>query len=300
MKLGYSIPSNQGFEDVHELVDLARRAERHGFDSVWASEHLFHSSYIAERLDNRPYFEPLTILTAVAMGTDHVRLGTSVLVLPWHDPPRLAKTVATLDHLSNGRVDLGIGVAMTEDEFRNLGVDFKSRGKRTDDMLAALQALWTQEVPTHDGPFYQYAGLKFSPKPKQSPYPPILVGGNSKAALRRTARFGDGWHALRQTPTQVRAALQDLRAMTEAAGRSPAALHISISLPVAFHLPASSRPPEEQSSLKGEAADVAAVLNAYAEAGVHEAVLSLGSREHAEHADMLTKIDEEVRPLVQR
>ena len=154
MKFGYSIPSNQGFENVHALVDLAALAEQKGFDSVWASEHLFHSSYIAERLDNRPYFEPLTILTAVAAVTSKVRLGTSVLVLPWHDPPRLGKTVATLDHLSNGRVSLGIGVAMTEDEFENLGVDFKTRGRRTDDLLGALQALWTQETPEYSGPFY--------------------------------------------------------------------------------------------------------------------------------------------------
>lgn len=298
MRFGYSIPSNQGFADVHELIDLAVQAEALGFDSVWASEHLFHSSYIAERLDNRPYFEPLTILTAVAAATTKVRLGTSVLVLPWHDPPRLGKTVATLDHLSDGRVDLGIGVAMTEDEFENLGVDFKTRGRRTDDLLGALQALWTQETPEYAGAFYKYSGQKFSPKPKQTPYPPILVGGTSKAALRRTAKFGNGWHALRQTPNQIRAALIELAQLTEAEGRDPNALHISISLPVGMGMAASSRAPEDQNSLKGGAQDIAATMQAYGDAGIHEVVLSLGSREKAAHAEMQAFLATDVRPLL--
>ena len=298
MKFGYSIPSNQGFENVHELVDLAAMAEQRGFDSVWASEHLFHSSYIAERLDNLPYFEPLTILTAVAAVTEKVRLGTSVLVLPWHDPPRLGKTVATLDHLSNGRVSLGIGVAMTEDEFENLGVDFKTRGRRTDDLLGALQALWTQETPEYSGPFYAYSGQKFSPKPKQRPYPPILVGGGSKAALRRTVRFGDGWHALRKTPGQIREAMAELAAMMEAAGRNVADLHISISLPVGMGMKASSRAADDHTSLKGAAQDMADTIRAYGEAGIDEVVLSLGSREKAAHAEMIELLAGEVRQLV--
>ena len=100
MKLGYSLPSNQGFEDPNDIVILAEKAEKLGFNSVWTSEHLFHSSYIADRLDNLPYYEPLSILCAVAMRTHKIRLGTTVIVLPWHDPPRLAKTVATLDLLN--------------------------------------------------------------------------------------------------------------------------------------------------------------------------------------------------------
>jgi probable F420-dependent oxidoreductase len=298
MKFGYSIPSNQGFENVHTLVDLAALAEQQGFDSVWASEHLFHSSYIAERLDNRPYFEPLTILTAVAAVTSKVRLGTSVLVLPWHDPPRLGKTVATLDHLSNGRVSLGIGVAMTEDEFENLGVDFKTRGRRTDDLLGALKALWTQETPEYSGSFYTYSGQKFSPKPKQKPYPPILVGGGSKAALRRTARFGDGWHALRKTPGQIREAMADLGEMMDAAGRNIADLHISISLPVGMGMKASSRAADDHTSLKGAAQDMANTIGSYGDAGIDEVVLSLGSREKLAHVEMIELIAGEVRQLV--
>lgn len=296
MKLGYSIPSNQGFENASELVELAVGAEELGFASVWASEHLFHSSYIAERLDNLPYFEPMTILTAVAAATKTVRLGTSVLVLPWHDPPRLAKTAATLDHLSGGRLDLGVGVAMTEDEFRNLGVDFKTRGRRTDEILGAMQALWTEEVPEFEGEFYRYSGLKFSPKPVQKPYPPILVGGGSGAALKRTARFGDGWHALRQTPRQIREKLTTLRELTEAAGRDASRLRISISLPIRFGGDDSSQPPPDRTSLKGSPESIAETITAYGDAGVEEIVISVGSRKKSDHETALKRIAEEVAP----
>lgn len=300
MRFGYSIPGNQGFEDAGELVKLGEMAEALGFDSVWASEHLFHSAYIADRLDNRPYYEPLTILTAIAVRTERVRLGTSVLVLPWHDPPRLGKTAATLDQLSGGRLDLGVGVAMTKDEFENLGVDFATRGRRTDEILGALQALWTQETPSFEGAFYRYGGQKFSPKPKQKPYPPILVGGSSKAALRRTARFGDGWHTLRQTPQQIRAALPELFELTEKEGRDPSALKISISIPVQFGDDASRRPPEERTSLKGPPDAIAETIQAFADAGVHEMSISHGSWDFAAHERVMHRIAEDVRPLVKK
>lgn len=299
MKFGYSIPGNQGFDDVHALVDLARQAEACGFDSVWASEHLFHSSYIAERLDNRPYWEALTLLTAVAGVTERVRLGTSVLVLPWHDPARLGKTVATLDHLSHGRVTLGVGVATTKDEFENLGVDFHTRGRRTDEVLGALKALWSQEVPEFAGEFYRYSGLKFSPKPKQTPHPPIVIGGGSTAALRRTARFGDGWHALRKTPAEIAESLAELARLTEAEGRDPADLLISISLPISFDTEPSERAPADRTALKGGPRDMAETLQAYADAGVQEVVLTHASRDKAAHEAVLRRVAAELRPLCQ-
>ena len=150
MQLGYSVPNNQGVDAVGDLVVLAVEAEALGYNSVWVSEHLFHAEYVAKRLGDRPYFDPLTVLTAIACATSQIRLGTSVLVLPWHHPARLGKTIATLDHLSMGRVDLGVGVAIAEEEFNNLNITFADRGKRTDDVLASLAALWYQDVPAHD------------------------------------------------------------------------------------------------------------------------------------------------------
>ena len=279
MKIGFGIPNNQGVKDPNDLVAMAVAVENMGCHSVWVREHLFHSSYVAERLGDRPYHDALTVLTAVACATKTVRLGTSVLVLPWHDPARLGKMIATLDQLSYGRVDLGIGVAITKDEFDNLGVDFASRGKRADEILGALQALWTKEVPDFSGSFYRYRGLRFSPKPYQKPYPPILIGGSSVAARQRVARFGDGWHTLRQTPRQFAKGRADIFERTKIAGRDASALRFSLSIPIRFTDTPPSAPVMDRTALTGANDDIAETINAYKKEGLDEIVLGISSAE---------------------
>ena len=296
MRVGFGIPNNQGVGDPNDLVALAVEAEKQGYASVWVREHLFHSNYVAERLGNKPYHDALTVLTAIACATDAVRLGTSVLVLPWHDPARLGKMVATLDHLSGGRVSLGVGVATTRDEFENLGVDFTTRGKRMDEILGALQALWTQETPAFTGTFYNFSGLKFSPKPLQKPYPPLLIGGSSPAALRRTARFGDGWHTLRQSPAQVAAGKAKIIELTEAAGRDPAGLDISLTIPLRFTGKPPSKPLMERTALTGTEDDIAATVAAYRDAGLDEIVISDSSADMDSNTDVMTRFMEQVWP----
>ncbi|MBT3371507.1 MAG: LLM class F420-dependent oxidoreductase [Rhodospirillaceae bacterium] len=287
MKAGFGIPNNQGVEDPNDLVALAVTAERLGFASVWVREHLFHSTYVAERLGDKPYHDALTVLTAIACATKTVRLGTSVLVLPWHDPARLGKMVATLDQLSGGRVDLGVGVAVTRDEFENLGVDFATRGKRTDEILGALQALWTQDTPEFAGEYYRYSGLKFSPKPLQAPYPPLLIGGSSAAAKRRVVRFGDGWHTLRQSPSQFAEGRQDIIKEMEAAGRDPADLQFSLTLPVRFTGKAPSAPVQDRTALTGTDDDIVETIKAYEAAGLDEIVVGVSSADVAENTDAM-------------
>ena len=279
MKIGFGIPNNQGVKDPNHLVAMAVAVENMGCHSVWVREHLFHSSYVAERLGDRPYHDALTVLTAVACATKTVRLGTSVLVLPWHDPARLGKMIATLDQLSYGRVDLGIGVAITKDEFENLGVDFASRGKRTDETLGALQVLWGQEIPDFSGSFYRYRGLRFSPKPYQKPYPPILIGGSSVAARQRVARFGDGWHTLRQTPRQFAKGRADIFERTKNAGREASALRFSLSIPIRFTDTPPSAPVMDRTALTGANDDIAETINAYKIEGLDEIVLGISSAE---------------------
>src|SRR5512145_3569477 len=132
MRLGISLFNNQGIEDVHALVDLAVRAEALGLDSVWVHDHVFNVGHVLERIGDRPYYEPLTLLTYVAARTERVKLGTSVLVLPYHNAIRLAKTAATLDILSRGRLILGVGVGAVENEMEAMGSSFKERGALTD------------------------------------------------------------------------------------------------------------------------------------------------------------------------
>jgi probable F420-dependent oxidoreductase len=289
MRLGFSIPNNQGVESVTDLVDLAAEAEDADYASIWVSEHLFHAAYVARRLGGRPYHDPLTVLTAAACATRNVRLGTSVLILPWHHPARLGKTIATLDQLSGGRVDLGVGVAVTEDEFENLGIDFRTRGRRADDTLAALSALWYQDVPEHDGPFYRFRGQRFAPKPKQSPLP-VHVGGGSSAALRRVARFGHGWHALGRSPSEMSADLQELARVTRAADRDPAALHVSIRCVVEFVDAPWERPLQERRSLKGTPDEIRGMLASYAAAGVDELIVDAGTGDLQTNRDVMQQV----------
>ena len=151
MRIGFSLLNNQGIEDVQALVDLARRADDLGFDSVWVHDHVFNVGHVLERIGRKPYYEPLTLLSFVAACTTRVRLGTSVLVLPYHNPIRLAKAAATLDVLSGGRLILGVGVGAIDNEMEAMGTPFKERGAFTDEAIAVMRALWTAGRPALRG-----------------------------------------------------------------------------------------------------------------------------------------------------
>jgi len=280
MRFGLSLPNNQGVEHVSELIAIARAAEGAGFASVWTSEHLFHTSYVAERIGDRPYHEPLPVLTAVAAQTSQVRLGTSVLVLPWHHPVRLAKRLASLDDLSEGRVVLGVGVAVAQDEYANLGADFARRGAVADEMLAAMKELWSADVPAFRGDFFAFESLPFAPKPTQSPHPPILVGGSSPAALRRVVDHGTGWHPLSASPAEVRAGVEGIG---EAFDVVPRAM-------VQFTDEPWERPIEDRRSLRGTPDEIRAALAAYATAGVEEVVLDARSTDPDDYYRLVERV----------
>jgi probable F420-dependent oxidoreductase len=162
-----------------------------GFYAVTTSEHFAMPYWEVPRLG--PYWtHALTVLAFVAGATRRVRVDASVLVLPYHHPLALAKAISTLDVLSGGRVDVSVGVGHAVAEFEALGVPFTDRGAIADEMLDAMKELWSAEEPVFRGRFFTIEGLAFEPKPVQRPRPPIYVGGNSKAALRRAARH-EGW-----------------------------------------------------------------------------------------------------------
>jgi probable F420-dependent oxidoreductase len=232
MKFGFSLSNNQGIEDVQSIIRLATRAEALGFDSVWASDHVFNVSYVYERIGDRPYYDPLTILSYIAAVTTRIGLGTSVLVLPYHHPMRLAKAAATLDVLSGGRVILGVGVGVIAEELNAMGSPYEERGARTDEAIAIMQALWTQAMPSHQGPVYRFSDMAFAPKPLQKPHIPILIGGVSRTAIRRAARVGNGWHPTAMAPEVLRESMRYLAEQAQAVGREAADIPVSISLPL--------------------------------------------------------------------
>lgn len=195
MKLGFVLPNNWGLEDSSTVVELGVAAEERGFDSVWVNHHVINVGYIADRLGDRPYHDALTVLTWVAARTERVRLGTSVLVLPYLHPMVLAKALATLDRLSGGRVVAGVGVGSLPEENEILGVDYADRGRRSDEFIEVMRALWSPGPADHDGAFYRLDGAVASPKPLQDELT-LWVGGSGAPARRRAARYGQGWHPM--------------------------------------------------------------------------------------------------------
>lgn len=220
-------------------IGAAQHAEACGFHSLWVPEHvLFFRDYDAQypysdngRIPGEPegVLDPFSALTFVAGHTQTIRLGTGICIVPQRNPVYTAKMVADLDYLSGGRVDFGIGVGWMAEEFDALGVPFDDRGPRTDECLEAMKALWTQEAAAHDGERFRFSGALLNPKPVQQPHPPILVGGESRPALRRVARHGQGWYGFAHTPESLTGALAALDEALAAEGRSRDELLVYVS-----------------------------------------------------------------------
>ena len=160
---------------------------------MWTHDHVFNVGHVFGRIGGKPYYEPLTVLSHVAARTERVRLGTSVLVLPYHNPIRLAKTAATLDVLSGGRLIMGVGVGSIEKETTAMGAPFAERGAFTDEAIAVMRTLWAEEDPRYDGKYSRFAGMKFSPKPLQKPGIPLVKRDSGRLrGLGRHARQAGG------------------------------------------------------------------------------------------------------------
>ena len=232
MKFGFVTPNNVGVEDVNEVVRLAVRAETLGFDSVWVNHHILHVGYVKDRLETRPYQDALVTLTWIASQTSKIQLGTSVLVMPYLHPMALAKHLATLDQLSGGRLIVGLGAGSLPEENEALGVPYESRGKLCNEFLQVLRALWTDDEASFSGEFYSFENMCSSPKPLQDPHPTIVIGGNRPAALKRVARYGDGWHPMNVAPDGVERRMEVIRAEAEAAGREqiPKAVQVRLDM----------------------------------------------------------------------
>lgn len=291
MRVGFSLLNNWGVADAQALVDLAVRAEELGLDSVWVHDHVFNVAHVLERIGDRPYYEPLTFLTYVAARTSRVRLGTSVLVLPYHNPIRLAKAAATLDVLSGGRLVLGVGVGAVEHEMVAMGTPFKERGAFTDEAIAAMRALWSQAEPRFDGRYSQFAGMPFSPKPLQRPSIPVVIGGVSPAAIRRAARLGDGWQPLGLSPEAVAQGMASLRREAQACGRDGAGIPVSIAMSLMESTP-------RRWALGTRPDDVVRSARAFAAAGVETLIVSANTSDPAAARAALDMVAREVVPAV--
>jgi probable F420-dependent oxidoreductase len=224
-----------------KIARVARRAEELGYDSLWVSDHIIFPTELRSPypyspdgklpLDpTNPLLEPFTVLSYAAAVTKTIKLGTSVIIVPYRDPLVTAKIVSSLDVLSNGRFIFGVGVGWLDEEFRALRQNLRDRAAQTREALLAMKSCWTQEDPEFHGKFFDFSGIKFAPKPKQKPHPPIWFGGNSMPALKRTVELGTGWHAVWMTPEEVKDAATILRDLCAKAGKNFNDFPISINV----------------------------------------------------------------------
>ena len=240
MKFGLRYANLGRYVDGAAAVELAQAAEAAGFDSIWTVEHVvvpngYQSRYpysasgrMGSGLEDFPIPDPLMWLAYIASATRSIKLGTAILILPQRNPVITAKAVATLDHMAGGgRVLLGIGVGWLAEEFATLGVPFEDRGARTDDYVAAMRALWSQERASYQGRFVSFNDVFCRPLPPNRRIP-IVVGGDTKAAARRAGRLGDGYFPARGAPADL---FDEMRRSAAEAGRNPAEIEITVAAP---------------------------------------------------------------------
>jgi probable F420-dependent oxidoreductase len=238
MRFGISFSNAGPAAQPGHAAALARLAEANGFESLWTVEHTvvprdYASEYPYSRDGKMPGGEdvdipdPLIWLAHVSAVTERIKLATGILILPQRNPVTLAKEVATLDRLSGGRVILGIGVGWLAEEFAALGVPFEDRGRRTDDYVAALRALWSGDDATHRGEFAAFERVVSKPAPAQAGGPPIVVGGHSEAAARRAGRLGDGFFPGARGREELSRLLDVMRKAATEAGRDPDSIEIT-------------------------------------------------------------------------
>ncbi|MEM8923597.1 MAG: LLM class F420-dependent oxidoreductase [Actinomycetota bacterium] len=239
MKFGLRYCNTGRYVHAPDAVELVQAGEAAGFESAWTIEHTvmpadYDSPYpysddgkLAGGQDDLPMPDPLIWMAYMAGVTSTIRFGTAILILPQHNPVITAKQVGTLDHLSGGRIELGIGVGWMREEFEAIGASFDDRGRRTDEYVAAMRQLWTAERPTFHGEFVHFDQAYCRPQPVQRPVP-IVIGGDSRVAARRAGRLGDGYFPARGAPVEL---FDLVRRTAEEHGRDPAAIELTCQLP---------------------------------------------------------------------
>ena len=310
MTYGCTLPNRGALAGPENLRSLATRAEELGFDHVWVSDHIVIPTNISSAYPysptgafasdpSQPYCEALSALSYLAGCTKRVKLGTHVLVLPYREPVLTAKIVSTLDYMSGGRVILGIGVGWMKEEFEALGLStFAERGSVSDEHIRIFRELWTKEDPEFQGRHYQFSGVKFHPKPVQAPNLPIWVGGHTPAAIRRAARLGDGWMPIglrppaELEPEEMADHIDNLRELTEKAGRPPEAVEVTFSTNIAFGTSGGG----PRRSLTGSAEEIGADLVLYQQVGVQNFIFGFEGDSVEQVMENMDRFATEVRP----
>ncbi len=220
------------------VTDLARKAEALGFESLWLPEHPIIPVHTTSRYGGTadgsiPAFmsdmaDPFIGLAQVAAVTTTIKLGTGICLVPERNPLMLAKVIASLDHLSNGRFIFGIGAGWLKEETEIMGGNFEHRWGQTREAILAMKALWTEDEAEYHGTYYDFPPVRSSPKPVQKPHPPVLLGGSARNVFQRVVAWGDGWMPVRATPDDIEKGRASLDELATAAGRDPKTLDVTV------------------------------------------------------------------------
>ena len=315
MQIGVQVPHRGPMTDPACIQAIVSEGEALGYEVLIVSDHIV----VPKDIDSRyPYseagdfpgrvggecMEQLALLAYVAAMTKKAKLLTSVMVVPHREPLLAAKSLATTDQLSGGRLIVGCGTGWMREEFDAIGADFDNRGAVTDDYIRIFKKVWTEEDPQHSSQWSTFSNIAFRPQPLQKPHPPIWIGGESGRAQRRVAELADGWYPLganpRQpldTPDRYLAARDQLWKKVEAAGRSPEDITLAYNAPFHFSEEQKNREGTRQ-FLTGSAQARADDLNALKDIGVSTVVISTAGTTLEKTLDRMREFQENVRPLM--
>lgn len=308
MKFGFYLPTRGENASRKALRQIVSTAEAAGFHSVMIADHI---AFPVEIESKYPYtvdggfpghgdaLEQLSLMSFIAGSTEKLRLVTSVMILPHRNPVFTAKALATIDVLSEGRVTVGVGVGWLREEFEALAApEFDRRGAVSNEYIEIFRKLWTESPAEHSGEFYRFKALRCEPHPIQKPHPPIWIGGHSRPALRRTAKYGDGWHPVGATaaaplgPDEFRGLLNQLKRLTEAEGRNYEDITISFKAPI--YDPGVAVAGAERRPFTGAPDQILSDIRQYEELGVSELIFDFRRPDLTESLEQMERFSKEI------
>ena len=311
MEYGFYLPNSGSSINPDALTDIAKLGDRLGFFCMVMPDHVLQPNKVsspypysvtgdileAGQSGDGEWPEQITTLAYLAGVTEHIKLVTSVMIIPYRNPILTAKMLSTLDMLSKGRLILGAGVGWMEEEFELLNAEpFAERGAVTNEYLKAFIELWTSDNPTFEGKYVNFSDITFLPKPVQKPYPPIWIGGGSRPAIRRAAQIGDCWHpvgaipAAPLEPEELAEKLVLLRQDAEKVGRNPATIQVSVKAPL-YDSNDTSGP---RRRFTGSPDEVRQDVQTYSDIGVTHLIFDFRVESANETNDRMAKFAEEV------
>ena len=279
MKLGIALPQLGNWATPENIITISQKAEELGYNSVWVQERLLFPLNPKKPYPVTPdgslpegykyVLDPIISLSYAAANTKNIRIGTSIINVVYHTPAVLAKQLATLDHISGGRLDFGVGLGWSEDEYEATNVEFKNRGDRIDEFLKCLINLWTEDEPEFNGTYYKVPRSIVNPKPLQKPYPVITIGGFSPRSFVRAVTLGNGYNGITLPFDEMEGVIDTLRKSADSHNRDFGELQIVCrSAPVIMD----ESPEGERTPLAGTPDEIKEDILRYDELGVSEII----------------------------